>query len=65
MPSYRITIRYGGAQVRYEVLDVDAPDLRAALTDVAARLPDHVVATADLAEVRVQRDPDDRVYGPE
>jgi hypothetical protein len=65
MPSYRITIRYGGRQARYEVLDVAAPDLRAALTDAAARLPDDVAATADLAEVRVQQDPDARVYGPE
>jgi hypothetical protein len=62
MPSYRITIRYGGLPPRYEVLDVTAPDLRAALAHVAAGMDEAVAATADLAEIRVQADPDGRDY---
>jgi hypothetical protein len=62
MPSYRITIRYGGLPPRYEVLDVTAPDLRAALAHVAAGMDEAVAATADLAEIRVQADPGGREY---
>jgi hypothetical protein len=65
MPSYRITIRHGAPSVRYEVLDLDAADLRAALVDAAGRVPADVAATADLAEIRVQRAPEERVFGPE
>jgi hypothetical protein len=62
MPSYRVTIRYGGLPPRYEILDVSAPDLRAALADVAAVMDEAVAASADLAEIRVQSDPDEREY---
>jgi hypothetical protein len=62
MPSYRITIRYGGLPPRYEVLDVTAPDLRAALAHVAAGMDEAVAASADLAEIRVRADPDGREY---
>jgi hypothetical protein len=58
MPSYRIAIRYGGSPPRYEILDLDAPDLRAALMESARRMSGEVAATADLAEVRAQRDPE-------
>jgi hypothetical protein len=62
MPSYRITIRYGGLPPRYEIMDVSAPDLRAALAHVAAGMEEAVAASADLAEIRVQSDPDEREY---
>lgn len=62
MPSYRITIRYGGAPPRYEVLDVTASDLRTALSDASGRMDDAIAATADLAEIRLQSDPDEREY---
>jgi hypothetical protein len=62
MPSYRITIRYGGLPPRYEVLDVSAPDLRAALAQVAAGMDEAIAASADLAEIRVQSDPEEREY---
>lgn len=65
MADYRITIRYGGMPPRYEILDLKAPDLRAALAEAADRLGDEVAASADLAEIRVQMDPDDRRYAPE
>lgn len=62
MPSYRVTFRYGAPRALYEVLDVDAVDLRAAMRAAADRVPDEVAATAELVEVRVQRDPDEREY---
>jgi hypothetical protein len=65
MPSYRVTIRYGGAPPRYDILDLDAPDLRTALTEAASRLSPEVAATADLAEIRPQARPEDRAYSPE
>ena len=60
MPSYRVTVRYGGPRMSYEVLDIEASDLRAALRRAADRVPEDVVATAELAEVRVQVDEEDR-----
>lgn len=65
MPSYRVTIRHGAPRARYEVMDLEAEDLRGALTAAAGRIPDDMAATAELAEVRRQTDPDDRAYGPE
>lgn len=62
MPSYRATFRYGGQHPRYEMLDVEADDLRDALRTAADRVTDEVVATADLVEVRRQTDPEDRDY---
>ena len=65
MPSYRVTIRYGAPRARYEVLDLEAADLPAALVAAAERLSGEVAATAELAEVRRQTEPDEREYGPE
>jgi hypothetical protein len=62
MPSYRITVRYGGQPPRYEVLDLEAPDLGGALTAAAQRLSPAVVAAADLAEIRAQAVPEERDY---
>ncbi len=65
MPHYRVTIRFGAPQARYEVLDFEAGDLRTALREAASRLAEEVAATAELAELRVQRPPDAREFGPE
>ncbi len=65
MPSYRATFRYGGSRPRYEMLDVEAADLRAALIAAAERVSDDVAASAELVEVRRQADPDAREYTPE
>lgn len=52
-PSYRVTIRHrGGGRVGYEVLEIEAADLRAALTRTVERFPDHLAGSADLIEVR-------------
>jgi hypothetical protein len=65
MPSYRITIRYGaGGGMRYHVDDVAAETLADALRSAAERMPAHVGESADLAEIRVQADPDGRSFTP-
>ena len=65
MPSYRATFRYGGSRPQYEMIDVEAEDLREALRAAADRVADEVIASAELVEVREQTDPDDREYTPE
>lgn len=64
MPHYRITIRYGEPRRRYEVLDVDASDLRAALAESVERFPDAALETGDLVEIRQQALEEEREYGP-
>lgn len=49
---YRVTVRYQRAGQLYQVLELEAEDLRAALRLAAERLPEEVLDTADLAEVR-------------
>lgn len=63
MPSYRVTFRYGAPRVLYEVLDVDAADLRTAMRTAADLVPETVASSAELVEVRVQTDPEAREYG--
>ena len=65
MPSYRATFRYGGTRPQYEMLDIEADDLRAALTAAAEQVSEAVAETAELVEIRRQTDPDDREYTPE
>lgn len=64
MPHFRATVRHGHPQ-QYEMIDVEADSMRDALRAAADQLSEEAAATADLAEIRVQRVPDDRVYGPE
>lgn len=65
MPSYRATFRYGGSRPRYEMLDLEAENLRVALADAAEQISDEVAETAELVEIRLQTDPDEREYTPE
>jgi len=65
MPSYRATFRYGGSRPQYEMLDIEAEDLRAALVEAADRVSEEAAETAELVEVRRQTDPEDREYMPE
>ncbi|GEM_PF-496425 len=60
MPGFRVVVRYGGARHRYEVMDVEAASLSAALRDVLGRLTPELDATADLVEIRRQATPEDR-----
>lgn len=65
MPSYRATFRYGGVRPQYHMLDLEAPGLREALRAAAEGIDDDVAATAELVEIRLQRDPEEREYSPE
>lgn len=60
--TFQITVRYGGRYQRYHTFTVDAPDARAALEEAARAMPDEVAAEADLVEVRVAADPEQRRY---
>lgn len=63
MPVYRVTIRHGEMRYRYHVEDVEAPDMREALRLAIAGLPEEAVQ-ADIAEVRLLREPDERNTAP-
>lgn len=62
MATYRVTIRYGVGSSQYEVLDVEAERLSDALRKAADTLPKEAETTADLAEIRLQTDPETREY---
>lgn len=64
MPSYRVTFRYGAPRALYDVMDIDAADLRAAMRAAADQVRDEVADSAELVEVRVQTDPEEREFGP-
>ena len=64
MATYRVTIRYGRSGKRYELLDIEAPELREALRRAAEQVPEEAAATADLVEVRLQSEPEAREYTP-
>jgi len=60
--SFQITVRYGARYQRYHTYVVDADDAREGLRAAADAMPDEIVAEADLVELRVSVDPDERRY---
>lgn len=60
--NFSITVRYGGRRQRYHTFRVEAEDARAALAVAADGIPDEIAPAADLVELRVAVDPDDRTY---
>jgi hypothetical protein len=62
MPIYRVTIRYGAPRPQYAVLDVEGATLAEALRRTADQLPPDAAASADLAEIRLQLEPEQREY---
>lgn len=58
--KFQITVRYGGRYQRYHTFVVEGRDAREAMELAAREMPDEIVATADLVELRVAVDPDDR-----
>lgn len=64
MPHYRVTIRFGGARQRYEMLDLTAASLREAMHMAADRYPDAATDDADLVEIRRQKQPEERELTP-
>lgn len=49
---YRVTIRYLRQVQQYEVFEVEASDLRAALAAAGERFGDVLTESADLIEIR-------------
>lgn len=62
MPSYRVTFRYGAPRALYDVLDIEADDLRGAMRAAADRVTEEVAATAELVEVRVRVREEEREF---
>jgi hypothetical protein len=60
MPLYRVTIRFGAPRQQYHVEDLTANSLREAVRMAAEQFPDAASSTADLVEIRLQLDPDER-----
>lgn len=65
MTIYRMTLRHGAPGKRYHLVDLDAPDLRAALMQAVNAFPAGSEGTADLVEIRVHVEPEERSYTPE
>lgn len=61
MPLYRITVRHGRPQ-QYVMEDVEADSLADAMRVAADRIAVASQPGADLAEIRVQTDPEARQY---
>lgn len=60
--NFSITVRYGDRAQRYHTFEVSADDARAALVAAADEIPDEIAPQADLVELRISVDPDDRNY---
>jgi hypothetical protein len=59
---YQVTVRYGGARQRYHTFAVEAPDAGAALRVASEEMPHEIAGEADLVELRVAVDPEERGY---
>jgi hypothetical protein len=59
---FQITVRYGGSRQRYHTSTLEAPDAAAALRGAADEMPPEIARDADLVELRIAVDPDDRAY---
>jgi hypothetical protein len=64
MTIYRMTLRHGAAGKRYHVVDIEADSLRDAMTQAVNAFPAAMDATADLVEIRVHVDAEQRGYSP-
>jgi hypothetical protein len=62
MYRYRVTIRHGQPRRQYAVLDIEAETLADALREAADSLAPEISATADLAEIRLQVEEEQREY---
>jgi hypothetical protein len=60
--EFQITVRYGGRYQRYHTYQVSAGDAREALEAAARALPDEIAPEADLVEMRVAVDPEERTF---
>lgn len=62
MTTWKVTVRYGDRGHRYHTFEVDAPSARDALERGAGRIPDEVSDAADLVELRLAIEPEERKY---
>ncbi len=60
--NFQVTVRFGSRYQRYHTFVVEAANARDALAAAANQMPEEIAAEADLVEVRVAIDPDDRPY---
>ncbi len=60
--TFQITVRYGTRYQRYHTYVVEGGDAREALRAAADAMPDEIAPEADLVELRVSVDPDERRY---
>ncbi|MEJ2204863.1 MAG: hypothetical protein P8170_12215 [Gemmatimonadota bacterium] len=60
--TFQITVRYGGPYQRYHTFVVEGGDAREALEAAAREIPDEIAAEADLIELRMAVDPDQRPH---
>ena len=59
---FQITVRYGGQRQRYHTFVVEAADAPGALRKAADDMPSEVASEADLVELRIAVDPEQRAY---
>ncbi len=59
---FQITVRYGGQRQRYHTFVVQAGDAPGALRKAADDMPPEVASEADLVELRIAVDPEQREY---
>ena len=60
--KYQVTVRHGAQRQRYHTYAVEAEDAGGALRVAAEQMPTDISLEADLVEVRVAVDPDERSY---
>lgn len=60
--KYQVTVRHGTQRQRYHTYVVEADDARYALRVAAEEMPTEIAGEADLVELRVAVDPEERSY---
>ncbi|MDH3207013.1 MAG: hypothetical protein OEO79_10395 [Gemmatimonadota bacterium] len=60
--KYQVTVRHGAQRQRYHTYVVEAADAGEALRVASEQMPNDISREADLVEVRVSVDPDERSY---
>lgn len=59
---FQITVRYGGSRQRYHTFALEAENAGEALKGAADEMPPEIARDADLVELRIAVDPEDRSY---
>lgn len=60
--KYQVTVRYGAPRQRYHIYVVEAEDAGNALRVAGEQMPPEISGGADLVELRIAVDPDERSY---